>query len=256
VLYVSLRALAFGYSRGVLVRHRGHAPLVHPSAYVAPSAEVIGRVAVGSRARVMSAAVLDAEASRIDVGECAIVCEHAVVRATAVADEDHPVIVGDHAFVSPHATLLGCEIQAATYVATGATVLHGARVEPGAVVAVGALVHGGAVLPTGFFLAPGMIAIGNPVATYAPGDPSLAEAIKGVGFAARVRRRDCLGGPNRPLPRDRRGALGGVRRARRRRARRAVAAVVSSAGTQTTATGRKPRVVHCVHDQRGERRRA
>ncbi len=134
----------------------------------------------------MSGAVLDAEGSRIDVGECAIVCEHAVLRATAVGDEDNPVIVGDHAFVSPQATLLGCHVDAATYVATAATVLHGASVEAGAVVAVGALVHGGAVLPAGFFLAPGMIAIGNPVATYAPGDPSLPEAIKGVGFAGRA----------------------------------------------------------------------
>lgn len=157
-----------------------------PSAYVAPSAELIGRVSVGPRARVMSGAVLDAEGSRIDVGECAIVCEHAVLRATAVGDDDHPVIVGDHAFVSPQVTLLGCRVEAATYVATGATVLHGARIEAGAVVAVGALVHGGAVLPSGFFLAPGMIAIGHPVATYAPGDPSLPEAIKGVGFAGRA----------------------------------------------------------------------
>jgi carbonic anhydrase/acetyltransferase-like protein (isoleucine patch superfamily) len=135
----------------------------------------------------MSGAVLDAEGSRIDVGECAIVCEHAVLRATAVGDEDHPVIVGSHAFVSPQATLLGCEVEAASYVATGATVLHGARIEAGAVVAVAALVHGGTVLPSGFFLAPGMIAIGHPAATtYAPGDPSLPEAIKSVGFAGRA----------------------------------------------------------------------
>jgi carbonic anhydrase/acetyltransferase-like protein (isoleucine patch superfamily) len=170
----------------VLVRHRGHAPSVHPSAYIAPSAELIGRVTVGPRARVMSGAVLDAEGARIDVGECAIVCEHAVLRATAAGDEDHAVIVGNHAFVSPQATLLGCQLEAASYVASGATVLHGARIETGAVVAVGALVHGGTVLPSAFFLAPGMIAIGNPVATYAPGDPSLPEAIKGVGFAGRA----------------------------------------------------------------------
>jgi carbonic anhydrase/acetyltransferase-like protein (isoleucine patch superfamily) len=170
----------------VLVRHRGHAPSVDPSAYVAPSAELIGQVTVGPRARVMSGAILDAEGSRIDVGECTIVCEHAVVRATALGDEDHPVIVGGHAFVSPQATLLGCQVEAAAYVATGATVLHGARIEAGAVVAVAALVHGGTVLPSGFFLAPGMIAIGHPVATYAPGDHALPEAIKGVGFAGRA----------------------------------------------------------------------
>jgi carbonic anhydrase/acetyltransferase-like protein (isoleucine patch superfamily) len=170
----------------VLVRHRGQAPEVDGSAYVAPSAELIGRIMVGPRARVMSGAVVDAEGSRVELGESAIVCEHAVLRATAVGDEDHPVRVGDHSFISPHATLLGCEVEPATYIATGATVLHGARVESGAVVAVGALVHGGTVLPSGFFLAPGMIAIGDPVATYAPGDPRLAEAIRDVGFAGRA----------------------------------------------------------------------
>jgi hypothetical protein len=111
-----------------------------------------------------------------------------------VGDEEHPVIVADHAFVSPQATLLGCEVEAAAYVATGATVLHGARVETGAVVAVGALVHGGTVLSNGFFLEPGMIAIGDPVATYAPGDPSLAErsggwASPGAPSAFRLRGR-------------------------------------------------------------------
>jgi carbonic anhydrase/acetyltransferase-like protein (isoleucine patch superfamily) len=169
----------------VLIRHRGHVPSLDSSAYVAPSAELIGRVTIGPRARVMSGAVLDAEGSRIEIGECAIVCEHAVLRATAVAGEQ-PVLVGDHAFVSPHATLLGCQVEASTYVATGATVLHGARLEAGAVVALGAIVHAGTVLPTGYFLPPGMIAVGDPVATYAPGDPSLPEAIKGVGFAARA----------------------------------------------------------------------
>jgi carbonic anhydrase/acetyltransferase-like protein (isoleucine patch superfamily) len=134
----------------------------------------------------MSGAVLDAEGSRIEIGECAIVCEHAVLRATATGDEDHPVVVGDHVFVSPQATLLGCEVEAATYIATGATVLHGARVGSGAVVAVGALVHGGAVLPSGYFLAPGLVAIGDPVATYAPGHPALADAIRDVGFAGRA----------------------------------------------------------------------
>jgi carbonic anhydrase/acetyltransferase-like protein (isoleucine patch superfamily) len=59
----------------VRVRHRGHAPSVDASTYVAASAELIGRVAVGPRAAVMSGAILDAEGSRVEVAECAIVCE-------------------------------------------------------------------------------------------------------------------------------------------------------------------------------------
>src|SRR5215216_7988311 len=119
----------------MLLRHRGHDPTVHPSAFVAATATLVGDVRVGPRARVMFGAVLDAEASRVEVGECAIICEHAVLRATAVGDEDHPVLVADHVFVGPHATLLGCSVQSAGYLATAATVLHGAVVGSGSAVA-------------------------------------------------------------------------------------------------------------------------
>ena len=81
----------------MLLRHRGHEPAVHPSAYVAPNATVVGDVRIGPRARVMYGAVLDAEASRIEVGECAVICEHAVLRATAAGGTARPVVVGDHA---------------------------------------------------------------------------------------------------------------------------------------------------------------
>ena len=59
----------------MLLRHRGREPAVDPSAFVAPTATLVGDVRVGPRARVMYGAVLDAEASRVEVGECAIVCE-------------------------------------------------------------------------------------------------------------------------------------------------------------------------------------
>jgi carbonic anhydrase/acetyltransferase-like protein (isoleucine patch superfamily) len=171
----------------MLVRHSGAVPRVDPSAYVAPTATLVGEVAVGPRARVMYGAVLDAEGSRVEVGECGIVCEHAVLRATVVGGEDHPVVVGDHAFVGPHATLLGAAVWSAAYIATGATLLHGATVGSGAVVAVGALAHAGARLPEGYFLAPGMIAIGDPPRTYAPSqDSELLQAIKETGFAERA----------------------------------------------------------------------
>jgi carbonic anhydrase/acetyltransferase-like protein (isoleucine patch superfamily) len=171
----------------MLIRHLGAVPRVDPSAYVAPTATLVGAVAVGPRARVMFGAVLDAEGSRVEIGECAIVCEQAVLRATAVGDEDHPVVVGDHVFVGPHATLLGCAVQPASFLATGATVLHGAAVGSGAVVAVGALVHAGTRLPDGFFLAPGTIAIGDPPRTFAPSQHrELEGAIKEARFGERA----------------------------------------------------------------------
>jgi carbonic anhydrase/acetyltransferase-like protein (isoleucine patch superfamily) len=167
----------------MLVRNRGAEPVIDPSAFVAPTAVLVGRVSVGPRARIMYGAVLNSEASKVEVGATAIVCENAVLRATSAGGADLPVVVGDHAFVGPHATLLGCTVEPACYVATGATVLQGATLASGTVVAVGALVHANAKVPSEFFVPPNTIAIGDPLQVYAPGEEGLPEAIRSVSFA-------------------------------------------------------------------------
>lgn len=157
----------------MLIRHRGCEPRVDPSAYVAPNAVLAGDVSVGPRARVMYGAVLDAEDGRIEVGECSIICENAVLRGG--------VTLGDHVFVGPQCTLLGCTVARCAYLATGATVLQEAELGPGAVVAIGAAVHARGSVPEEFFVPPGTLYVGGRV--YAPGDPDLPAAIKAVGFA-------------------------------------------------------------------------
>jgi carbonic anhydrase/acetyltransferase-like protein (isoleucine patch superfamily) len=168
---------------GLRIGHRGRRPRVHPSAYVAPTATLVGDVRVGPRARVMYGAVLDAEGSRVELGEAAVICENAVLRASAAAAVEQPVVLGDHVFVGPHATLLGCTVGRCAYLATAATVLQGARLGAGAVVAVGALVHARTVVPEEFFVPPHMLAVGDPAHLLAPGDPEVPDAIRDVGFA-------------------------------------------------------------------------
>ena len=167
----------------MLISHRGAEPTVDTSAFVAPTAVLVGRISVGPRARVMYGAVLDSEASKVEVGATTIVCENAVLRATSAGGADLPVVVGDHTFVGPHATLLGCVVEPACYVATGATVLQGATLGSGAVVAVGALVHANTKVPSEFFVPPNTIAVGNPLQVYAPDDGALPEAIRSANFA-------------------------------------------------------------------------
>lgn len=166
----------------MLIRHRGAEPQVDPSAYVAPNATLVGDVHVGANARVMYGAVLDAEGSRVEIGAHTIVSEHAVLRATAVTDA--PVVLADHVFVGPHATVLGARVERCVYLAANATVLQAATVRTGACVAVGALVHARTVLPDEFFLPPHTTAVGDPVQVFGPDRPDdLAAAIAGVGFA-------------------------------------------------------------------------
>ena len=82
----------------ILVKHRGKDPVVDPTAYVAPTATLVGDVRIGPRARVMYGAVLDAEGSRIEVGEATVICEQAVLRASAVAG-GRPLVVVVHGSV-------------------------------------------------------------------------------------------------------------------------------------------------------------
>jgi carbonic anhydrase/acetyltransferase-like protein (isoleucine patch superfamily) len=167
----------------MMIKHRGAEPQIDSTVFVAPTAVVAGKVQIGPRSRVMYGAVIDSEASTVEIGECSIICENAVIRATKIEDINHPVQIGEHAFISPHATLLGCSVASHAYIATGATVLQGAKVGQSAVVAVGALVHANTKIPAGFFLAPNAVAIGDPVKVYGPDDRNaVINAIKSLAF--------------------------------------------------------------------------
>lgn len=167
-----------------MIRHRDAEPLVDPTAWVAPNATLVGDIRVGPGARVMYGAVLDAEGSTVEVGENAIVSEHAVLRATAVTDAGAAVSVGDHAFIGPHATVLGATVGRCAYLAAQTTVLHLARLGAGASVAVGALVHARTVLPDEFFVPPHSTAVGEPVRVLSPDRADeLADAIRDSAFA-------------------------------------------------------------------------
>lgn len=167
----------------MLIRHRGREPVVDPTAWIAPTAVLAGNVTVGPRARVLYGAVLSAEGSRIEIGECAIVSENAVLRGGRLDEGELPVVVGDHVFIGPHATLLGCRVAPSSYLATGATVLQGSTLESGAVVGIGAIVHARTVVPADMFVPPNCILIGDPGRIYTPDEKvTLAGAIKHLRF--------------------------------------------------------------------------
>jgi carbonic anhydrase/acetyltransferase-like protein (isoleucine patch superfamily) len=167
----------------MLIKHRGFEPQVDSSVFVAPNATLVGKVSIGPKSRVMYGAVIDSEGSEVEIGECSIICENAVIRATASGDVDHPVLIGNHVFVSPQATLLGCTVESYSYIATGATVLQGAVIHSGAIVAVGSFVHANTVVPGEFFVPPNTIAIGDPVRIFGPDEKdALVDAIRSIGF--------------------------------------------------------------------------
>ena len=59
----------------MIIKHRGFKPKYESSVFIAPTAVVIGKVSIGKVSRVMYGSILDSEGSRVEIGECSIICE-------------------------------------------------------------------------------------------------------------------------------------------------------------------------------------
>jgi carbonic anhydrase/acetyltransferase-like protein (isoleucine patch superfamily) len=141
----------------MIVEHRGRAPQIHPSAYVAPNAVLCGDVRVGPEARVLFGAVVTAEDGRVEIGARCVVMEHALVRARAA----HPVVLGDNVLVGPHAHVNGCVVGEGTFLATGASLFPGVVVGRGVEVRINAVVHVNTELGDGAVVPIGWVAVGD-----------------------------------------------------------------------------------------------
>ena len=168
----------------MLIKHRGIEPYIDPSAYIAPTATIIGNVTIGAKTKVMFGAIINSEGSKVTIGETTIISENAVIRAASTGTKEHFISIGKNVFIGPHTTILGAILEPCCYIATSVTVLQGAKICSGSVVAVGALVHANAVIPQDFFVPPHTIAIGDPVQVYSPHEKEkIVTAITSMGFS-------------------------------------------------------------------------
>jgi len=127
----------------------GAVPAVHPEAWIAPGAVVIGSVRLGRAASVWYGAVLRADGDEIIVGpECNIqdlCCLH--------VDPGEPVVLEDRVSLGHHATVHGAHVGAGALIGIGAVVLGGARIGAGTLVAAGTVVPPGREFPAGVLVA-------------------------------------------------------------------------------------------------------
>jgi carbonic anhydrase/acetyltransferase-like protein (isoleucine patch superfamily) len=126
-----------------------HAPKIHPEAWVAPGAVVVGQVTLGRAANVWYGCVLRGEDEEIVVGEeCNIQdlsCLH--------ADPGEPAVLEDRVSLGHKAMVHGAYVEAGSLIGIGAIVLGGARIGAGTLVAAGAVVGPGKTIPSGVLVA-------------------------------------------------------------------------------------------------------
>jgi carbonic anhydrase/acetyltransferase-like protein (isoleucine patch superfamily) len=149
----------------MLIESGGKSPTLHPDAWVAPDATICGDVHVGAGARIAHGARVIAESGgRIAIGADCIVLENAVIRATA----RHGCAIGDHCLIGPNTHVVGAQLADRVFVATGASVFHGARLEANVEVRINAVVHIATHLAEGATVPIGWIAVGAPAELFSP----------------------------------------------------------------------------------------
>jgi carbonic anhydrase/acetyltransferase-like protein (isoleucine patch superfamily) len=126
-------------------RYLGAKPVVHPTAFVAPGADIVGDVTLSEESSVWFQTVLRADINRIVIGPRSNVQDGSVVHLA----DDYGVFVGELVTVGHKAILHACTIADEVLIGMGAIILDGAEIGARSIIGAGALVTGGKKIPSG-----------------------------------------------------------------------------------------------------------
>lgn len=130
----------------------GVVPVVSPTAFVHPTAVLIGDVYVGPGCYIGPHASLRGDFGRVTIGAGSSIQDGCVVHVFPGRE----VVVGDGSLLGHNGVLHGCVLEPGSFVGIAATVMDGA------VVGAGTLVGAHSFVPSDTVLAPGMLVTGNP----------------------------------------------------------------------------------------------
>jgi len=135
-----------------MARYLDATPSIHPTAFIAPGAVIVGDVAIGEEASVWFGAVLRADINSIRIGPRSNIQDGSVVHLA----DDFGVFVGQYVTCGHSAILHACSIDDEVLIGMGSTILDGAEIGARSVIGANALVTQGMKIP------PGSMVLGSP----------------------------------------------------------------------------------------------
>jgi carbonic anhydrase/acetyltransferase-like protein (isoleucine patch superfamily) len=135
-----------------IVAFKGKTPRIHSSAYIDPSAKIIGDVQIGKNTSIWTGAVLRADENSITVENDVAVMENTFLEAP----REFELIIEKGSLIAHGAILHGCKILKESMIGIGAIILDGAVVGEKSIIAAASLVPEGKIIP------PKSIYIGSP----------------------------------------------------------------------------------------------
>jgi carbonic anhydrase/acetyltransferase-like protein (isoleucine patch superfamily) len=145
----------------------GDTPAVHDSAFIAPTASVIGRATLAENSSAFYGVSVRADTAAITVGAGTNLQDNVVLHA----DAGFPCTVGARVSVGHSAVVHGCTVEDDCLIGMGSILLNRVRIGTGSVVAAGA------VIPEGMQVPPGSLVMGVPGRIVRPVDATLTQRI-------------------------------------------------------------------------------
>ncbi len=121
----------------IIRAYKGISPKIHPDAWIAENAVIIGDVEIGAGTSVWYNVVIRGDLHEIRIGENVNVQDGAILH---VESGDGPCHIGDRVTIGHQSIVHGCIVEDDALIGMGATILSWAAIGAGALVAAGALV--------------------------------------------------------------------------------------------------------------------
>lgn len=147
---------------------RDKSPRLADGVYIAPSAEVIGDVTIGTNSSIWFLCTVRGDIDSIRIGSETNIQDNSVLHVTGGR---FPLTIGNQVTMGHGVIAHGCTIGDRCLIGMGAVILDGAVIGDGAVVAAGALVPEGMIVP------PNMLVAGIPAKIKRPTTEVEAERI-------------------------------------------------------------------------------
>jgi carbonic anhydrase/acetyltransferase-like protein (isoleucine patch superfamily) len=133
-------------SPGGILTYGGMTPNIHPDAFIAPGAHVIGKVEIGAKASVWYNCVVRGDEEPIHIGAGSNVQDGSIIHTSGgIAD----TWIGENVMIGHMCLLHGCRVEDRAFVGMGSIVLDGAVIEGKAMLAAGAMLTPGKRIPSG-----------------------------------------------------------------------------------------------------------
>jgi carbonic anhydrase/acetyltransferase-like protein (isoleucine patch superfamily) len=146
-------------SAPLILPYRGVMPQIHPTAFIAPGAVVIGDVVIGPESSIWFGCVVRGDVNRVRIGARTNIQDGTVIHVASgeqpvsahskIPKDGYPTLIGDDVTVGHMALLHACTVESRGFVGMKSIVMDAAKVSSNSMLATGALLTPGKVVRPG-----------------------------------------------------------------------------------------------------------